>query len=345
MPIKKIYFSLVVLIAMLLSVPVPAVTTDPPDIEALIARLDNGDVKIRSDAAEALAQIVDAKISEPVRKRIAVEKDFHVRLALYYALASQGEKEPVSFLIDSLQKTGHLGYVYLRRVTGRDFGWDIDKYREWYDNTSDEQFRSMILEQWKRKPMMDEWGEFVSLYQKKYFSPKEGNESDGLSESRNDDMRITREEIERLSKLPTAEAWNIFQSALLELQKNGNREEAARLFHKVATEFSNTYYVDQSKELANLLDSMVDEDNGYTPPKDIDSLDLKDQIAVHIHYLRDVVAHQISQPGYCNIFLSAQLSKDKSYNAAVALRDIGEPAIPYLIELLNDRRPIRAVGY
>ena len=34
-----------------------------------------------------------------------------------------------------------------------------------------------------------------------------------------------------------------------------------------------------------------------------------------------------------------------SYNAADALREIGEPAVPFLIELLEDRRPIRGVGY
>jgi hypothetical protein len=33
------------------------------------------------------------------------------------------------------------------------------------------------------------------------------------------------------------------------------------------------------------------------------------------------------------------------YNAAIALWEIGEPAIPYLIDILGDRRPIRGVGY
>ena len=35
----------------------------------------------------------------------------------------------------------------------------------------------------------------------------------------------------------------------------------------------------------------------------------------------------------------------RPYDAAIALREIGEPAIPYLIEILEDRRPIRGVGY
>jgi hypothetical protein len=38
-------------------------------------------------------------------------------------------------------------------------------------------------------------------------------------------------------------------------------------------------------------------------------------------------------------------SSRRRSNAAVGLRDIGRPAIPRLINLLRDRRPIRAVGF
>ncbi|MFM7926121.1 MAG: hypothetical protein ACKO9Q_00280 [Pirellula sp.] len=94
-----------------------------------------------------------------------------------------------------------------------------------------------------------------------------------------------------------------------------------------------------------MLEKMVAEDAEYTPPIDIASLEIDQQIDFHIHNLRDVVAHQFSQPGYCRVLSQLPLSDDEHYNAAGSLRDIGKPAIPRLISLLDDRRPIRAVGY
>lgn len=325
-----------------LACPICTIAQESQDIDARVARLDDDDNRTREDAAEALAKIVDSKIPPAVRKRIAVETDFHVKLALHYALASQGDKQALRFLIDSLENTGHLGYVYLRRVTGEDLGWNIEAYRAWYAKTSDVEFQSFIDNRWKRKPMMDEWSEFASLYGKRFFSSltdAETGEPAGLGD------RMTDEEIRRLSELPTAKAWNLFESALDQLQATGNRKESARLFRKVATDFSNTYYADQSKELADLLDKMVAEDAKYTPPKDIASLELDQRIDFHIYNLRDVVAYQFSQPGYCHVLNQLRLPDDERYNSAEALRDIGEPAIPRLISLLDDRRPIRAVGY
>jgi len=322
--------------------PICTIAQESQGIGDLITRLDDQEKRTREDTAEALAEIVDSKIPPVVRKRIAVETDFHVNLALHYALASQGDKQALRFLIDSLEKTGHLGYVYLRRVTGEDFEWNIEAYRAWYAKTSDEEFQSLINKRWKQKPMTDEWSKFASLYGKRFFSSLTDAET-GEPAVLGD--RMTDEEIRRLSELPTAKAWSLFESAIDQLQDKGDRKESARLFRKIATDFSNTYYADQSKELADMLDKMIAEDSDYTPPKEIASLDLDQQIEFHIHNLRDVVAYQFSQPGYCHVLSQLRLSDDERYNAAEALRDIGEPAIPRLISLLDDRRPIRAVGY
>jgi hypothetical protein len=307
------------------------------DIESLIAGLSYEDQQTREDAAEALADIVDPRIPDAIRKCIAVEEDFHVQLALHYALASQGDKPAVLFLIESLREKGHLGYLYLRGVSERDYGWKIDEYRAWYAKTSDEQFRSFIMERWKRKPMMEAWSEFASLHATRIFNTFENLKPFG---------GITTDEVERrLEALPTAAAWTLFESALNQLQEKGDRRGAARLFREVATKFADTYYAEQSQELADLLDKMVREDARYTPPVDVGSRELKDQIAFHIHNLRDVVGYQSEQPGYCSIVHQMPWSDDQTYDAAIALRDIGEPAVPQLIELLGDRRPIRAVGY
>lgn len=336
------YIGFVICAAIELASPWHVDADDSPDIASLIVNLDDNQARKREDAAEALAEIVDPRIEDPLRKRIAVEKDFHVKLALHYALASQGNRAPLQVLIESLRSTGHMGANYLRNATGEDFGWDIGRWQKWLDSTNDAEFRAFVLSRWKRKPLMDEWADFASLFTRHYFNSLTDAET---GESLDLGDRMTAEEIQRLSQLPTAKAWNLFESALNELQDKGNRKESARLFRKVATEFSNTYYADQSKELADLLDTMVAEDAAYKPPRDITSLERDQQIELHIHNLRDVVAYQFSQPGYCHVLFQFQLPGDKSYNAALALRDIGEPAVPRLIELLTDRRPIRAVGY
>lgn len=326
----------------LMAWPICTIAQESRDVGALIARLDDVDKRTREDAAEGLAEIVDPRIPPVLRKRIAEETDFHVKLALHYALASQGDKQALQFLIDSLRQTGHMGANYLGKATPEDYRWNIDQWQKWFDETSDQEFLSFIRERWKRKPMMEEWSEFASLYRRRFFSSfsdSETGEPSGVGD------RMTDEEIRRLSEMPTAKAWNLFESALEQLQDKGNREESARLFRKIAADFSNTYYAEQSKELADLLDKMVAEDAEYTSPKDIASLKLDQQIEFHIHNLRDVVAYQFSQPGYCDVLDQLRFSDDKRYNAAEALRDIGKPAIPRLIELLNDRRPIRAVGY
>ena len=98
---------------------------------------------------------------------------------------------------------------------------------------------------------------------------------------------------------------------------------------------------------------MVAEEKEFNKPENANDLDLESKIKFHIHNLRDVVAYQFSQPGYCHVFGGFTFptegglgdSDKRPYDAAVALREIGEPAIPYLIEILEDRRPIRGVGY
>ncbi|MFM7926120.1 MAG: hypothetical protein ACKO9Q_00275, partial [Pirellula sp.] len=60
-----------------------------------------------------------------------------------------------------------------------------------------------IRERRKRKPMMEEWSEFASLYGKRFLGSltnAETGEPVGFVD------RMTKEEIRRLSELPTAEA-------------------------------------------------------------------------------------------------------------------------------------------
>lgn len=311
---------------------------DDSGVRKAIENLDSVDRRIRSDAAEVLATQHGPTIIPALRTRLATERHFHVALAINYALAAHGFRENLRPLIDSLERSGHLGVVYLERVCDERFGWEREAWEDWYESRTNAQFRSLIERRLARKPMMDELSRFSRSYTGSIF----GHVLDiDAGEENHFRRKITEKESQDLVELPTAKAWAVFQNALNELQKRGDRAEAARLFHQIEQDYSATYYAEVSTELAQKLDEMVVEDKEFEFPKEILALPLEQQIAVHIHNLRDVVASQFSQPGHCLIIQQLLPSE----NAAFALRDIGEPAVPYLIELLEDRRPIRAVGY
>jgi hypothetical protein len=219
-------------------------------------------------------------------------------------------------------------------VGRKEFGWDIEQWEAWDRQISAETFRKRAKEWIQRRRAREEWAKFSALYKAKAFEAFDG---DDAQDRRNADQ------LKQLAEMPTAKAWAGFESAIHALQDEGDRKTAAKLFREVATKYADTYYAKDSRELADQLDKMIEEDRIWKEPKDVQSLSKPELIAYHIYHLRDVVAHQWSQPGYCHV-LSGFLD-DKKSNSAKGLRGLGEAAIPALLDLLDDRRPIRAVGY
>lgn len=301
----------------------------------LISRLAASGDRDREDAAEALAEIDDPRIVPALRERLKTESDFHVRLALHFALASQGEKSSIRELIASLRQSGHLGSVYLRRVSGKDYGWDIGLWESWDQETSAKVFQERAREWIRQLPARKEWEKFAALYSSQAFEQFDPDDTA---------HRLSAEDRRQLTEMQTAKAWGILESAIQSLQEEGNRQLAAERFRQVATKYADTYYAKESQELADLLDEMVKEDRAWQEPIDASALSQSELITYHIYHLRDVVAHQWSQPGYCDV-LSESFSLEKGNNAAKELRSLGQAAIPALLDLLEDRRPIRAVGY
>lgn len=92
---------------------------------------------VREEAIQALATDYDpAALVSWLRERLAREQDFHLRLSLVYALASQGESEALSVLVDALGTMGHMGYVFLTETSGVAFGgpgkgWDKPAWDQW----------------------------------------------------------------------------------------------------------------------------------------------------------------------------------------------------------------------
>jgi hypothetical protein len=139
-------------------------------------------------------------------------------------------------------------------------------------------------------------------------------------------------------------AWEGFFAGVKCLQDNGDRKQAAGFFEKGAKDFPESRYAGDSKELAGLLYAEVEEDKQWTEPRDLAVLPVDRKVAYYIYHLRDVNCYQVMQPGMCSV-LSNWGQKQKAPNAAMRLKQIGEPAIPALIQLLDDRRPTRSVGY
>src|SRR5438067_1846639 len=59
----------------------------------LVTKLNEQNPEDRKSAAEELAKCKGEGIAAALRKRVAIEKDFHVRLALHYAMAFHGDRQ------------------------------------------------------------------------------------------------------------------------------------------------------------------------------------------------------------------------------------------------------------
>ena len=222
----------------------------------LIARLDARASRDRENAAEALAEIDDARIVPALRAHVKQEPDFHVRLAMHYALVSQGEKASIRKLIASLRKSGHMGANYLRQVSGKDYGWEIAQWESWDREISAENFQKRAKERIQQRPAREEWEKFVSLYGAKIF---EGFDADDAQQ------RLSADDRRQLVELPTAKAWALFEAAIAALQDEGDRPLAAKRFREVATKYPGTYYAKDSQELADLLPAPLSCFHGFLP--------------------------------------------------------------------------------
>jgi hypothetical protein len=90
----------------------------------------------RQEIIEFLAKQRDPDDLTLFRRLVTGEKDLHVRLALLYGLAQQGDREALLEIVKICEAgSGHLGVVYLRNVTGKDFGWKMNLWRQWIENT------------------------------------------------------------------------------------------------------------------------------------------------------------------------------------------------------------------
>jgi hypothetical protein len=236
-------------------------------------------------------------------------------------------RKRIADLITAMEKDGKQ-VVELVKLTSRDFGMRPELWKKWLDGTSDEQL-ARIRERVRRTKELDEhWREYARVVAGLYFA-------EGRKKAR-DELKA----IEKRSKEP--QAWTNYSSGLGALVGGGDPARAARYFAKVFKETPLSHYAAEADELAFLLGRMAEENKAWVRPKDTAKLTQREKITFQIHRLRDVQVDQFLQPGTCYVLNQWGTSKE---NAAIELNKLGKDAIPALLDLLDDRRPIRSVGY
>ncbi len=141
------------------------------------------------------------------------------------------------------------------------------------------------------------------------------------------------------------DGWQPYLEAVTRLEETGDRAAAAVLFKDFAAKFPKSDYTEDARELANLLEKMAAEDREWKEPGDPKELTTQDLISSLVYHLRDIDCFQWAPPEQCDLLSACGRYRDRG-NPAAGLLKVGEAAaVPALLGLLEDRRPIRATGY
>ncbi len=129
------------------------------------------------------------------------------------------------------------------------------------------------------------------------------------------------------------------------IQNQIPREQLLVVFRRLERNFPRNPHKEQVRHIVALLEQMVEEDKEHQPltQEQIAKLPVEDQIREWIFQLRDQKGVQWGQPGWCDIF--AEQGTATGDSPAHQLVQIGHPAVPQLIEALEDERFSRSVGY
>ncbi|MGA2068723.1 MAG: hypothetical protein ABSG86_27390 [Thermoguttaceae bacterium] len=125
-----------------------------------------------------------------------------------------------------------------------------------------------------------------------------------------------------------------------------SRKELLERFRFIVKHFPTSEHAARAKETADLLAQMVkeDEEHARQGTKALDKLPIKERVAELIFRLRDQNGHQWMQPGWCDIFDDLGGIKGGK-TPAHQLVALGFDAVPQLIDVLDDRRFSRSVGF
>jgi hypothetical protein len=127
-----------------------------------------------------------------------------------------------------------------------------------------------------------------------------------------------------------------------------SRAQLLERFERIVRNYPDSEHVARARETAALLRQMGKEDAEHAARrkagKPFEQLSKTGQIADLIFQLRDQNGHQRSQPGWCDIFDFDFLGRQKD-TPAHQLVKFGYDAVPQLIDVLEDKRFTRSVGF
>lgn len=119
-----------------------------------------------------------------------------------------------------------------------------------------------------------------------------------------------------------------------------SRDELLKEFLAFIKHFPNSEFQQDALEKIRLLKQMIDEDQHHGV-RILSQMNKRKKISELIFLLRDQNGEQLSQPGSCDVFMDPR-GKD---SPASQLVKIGFPAVPQLINALDDVRFTRSVGF
>lgn len=138
------------------------------------------------------------------------------------------------------------------------------------------------------------------------------------------------------------------------------REELKARFREVLKRFPGSEYAERAKALLVGIEPQLAAERSYRVPnwKAWQRLSTEEKLRHLVFNLKDLDGQQLSQPGSCSVFSASQRFPPGAPprprpgqffgpGTSVADRfiDLGWLSIPTLIELIDDRRPTRSLGY
>jgi hypothetical protein len=140
-------------------------------------------------------------------------------------------------------------------------------------------------------------------------------------------------------------AENQYSQALTELRAAVDRVSVRDRLKRLAQNFPKTFFADNARDYAARLDRMVREEREHAKrAKPLASLEGEARISELIYGLRDEVGYQFMTPGGV-YFLSQEWLQLVRTGPAQQLADIGYPAVPQLIDALQDPALTRTYYY
>jgi len=137
--------------------------------------------------------------------------------------------------------------------------------------------------------------------------------------------------------------WQVLRPAMLAFQNGGAREEFLAVCKKLLADYPGSTYDAQLQSLIEPLEREVAVTPAFMQVPE-GKRSQEQTIRYWVYQLRDVAGHQWSDPGYPEIFPAAYSSKAPPM-ATDELVAIGVPAIPYLIDALEDDTPTRTIAW